>query len=476
MKNYFLSILLLSMGVIYAQTPCVGGLAGIYPCNGYQLQSNITLSQMNANSGNDSWGWTDSMDGKEYVLMGLNNGTAFIDISDPINPVYLGKLPTHNSNSEWRDVKVYGNYAFIVSEANGHGMQVFDLTRLRSVGSPPETFTEDAHYNGFGDAHNIVINESEPYAYAVGTSTFAGGAHFIDISDPLNPTPAGGYAGDGYSHDAQVVTYSGPDPDHAGSEIYIGSNTDAVVFVDVSDKGNPQGISTTAYSNIGYTHQGWITDDHRYFIVGDELDEVFFGFKTRFIILDITDLDNPVIHFEFEGTTFASDHNLYVKGDKLFMANYRGGMRVYDISDIANRNMSEIAGFDTYPPNDNVGASVGDPGAWNVYPYFGSDNIVISNYSDNGGFFLVKEDGTLAVNEFEGANFMISPNPTSNFFSISSPQELINSVAIYDVSGKLLYSEDHINLQNKELNIASFSKGMYFLRINNEFTSKIIKD
>ena len=78
----------------FAQTPCAGGSADGYPCNGYDLQSHIPLSVFNTTGANDSWGWTDPMDGKEYVLMGLENGTAFIDISDPINPVYLGKLPT----------------------------------------------------------------------------------------------------------------------------------------------------------------------------------------------------------------------------------------------------------------------------------------------------------------------------------------------------------------------------------------------
>ena len=134
----------------YGQTPCENGFASNYPCNGFDLQSHISLDEMNANGASDSWGWTDPEDGAEYALVGLTNGTAFIDISDPINPIYLGKLPTHSSSIIWRDIKVYENHAFIVSEANGHGMQVFDLTRLRTVASPPETFTEDAHYAGFG--------------------------------------------------------------------------------------------------------------------------------------------------------------------------------------------------------------------------------------------------------------------------------------------------------------------------------------
>ena len=147
----------------FGQTPCENGFALNYPCNGFDLQSHISLEEMDASEGNDSWGWTDPEDGTEYALVGLDNGTAFIDISDPVNPIYLGKLPTHTSATIWRDIKVYQDHAFIVSEAGGHGMQVFDLTRLRTVAAPPETFTEDAHYPGFGASHNIVINEETRY-------------------------------------------------------------------------------------------------------------------------------------------------------------------------------------------------------------------------------------------------------------------------------------------------------------------------
>ncbi|MBT3872606.1 MAG: choice-of-anchor B family protein, partial [Flavobacteriaceae bacterium] len=182
MKNKILLSIALSVTLFtFAQTPCENGYALNYPCDGYDLQSHISLAEMGASDGNDSWGWTDPNTGTEYALVGLNNGTAFIDLSDPINPVYLGKLPTHTSPSIWRDIKVYQNHAFVVSEAGGHGMQVFDLTRLRDVPNPPETFTEDAHYSGFGGSHNIVINEETGFAFSVGDDTFGGGAHFINI-------------------------------------------------------------------------------------------------------------------------------------------------------------------------------------------------------------------------------------------------------------------------------------------------------
>jgi len=385
MKQLLITLSFLSIIGMSGQTPCTSGTAGEYPCNGYDLQSIISLDEMDAQQGNDSWGWTDPQDGKEYALIGLDNGTAFIDVSDPFNAVYLGKLPTHTQNSTWRDIKTYNNHAFIVSEASNHGMQVFDLTRLRDVSNPPEIFDEDAHYSGFGSAHNVIINEDSGYAYGVGTSTFNGGPHFVDISDPTNPTPAGGYSDDSYSHDAQVVTYSGPDTEHLGKEILIGSNENEIAIVDITNKNNPIGLSTISYSNVEYTHQGWFTEDQRYFIVGDEIDEINVGFNTRTIIFDFEDLDNPSFHFEYEGPTEAIDHNGYVKGDKYYLSNYRAGMRVLDISQIGNESITEIGFFDTYPDSDSANFD----GAWNVYPFFESNNIVISDI--NRGFFLVRE-------------------------------------------------------------------------------------
>ena len=366
-----------------AASLCENGFAGVFPCNDYDLISNIDLTTFAASKGNDSWGWT-SPSGKEYVLMGLSNGTGFVDISTPSEPVYLGKLPTNTTNSNWRDIKVYNNYAFVVSEAEGHGMQVFDLMKLENVTSE-QVFAADAVYTEFGNAHNIVINEQSGYAYAVGTGTFEGGPHFINIQNPLQPVAAGGYSMGSYSHDAQVVIYNGPDADHQGKEILIGSNTDELVLVDISDKNNPQEISTISYANVGYTHQGWFTENQQYFLLGDELDEVNFGFNSKTLIFDFTDLDNPQLHFEYVGPNGSIDHNGYVKGDFYYLANYTSGLRVIDLSNIGNQVMTEVGFFDSFPANN-------DPifrGSWSVYPYFDSGNIVISDIT--GGMFIVKK-------------------------------------------------------------------------------------
>ena len=369
--------------------PCENGFAGDYPCNDYDLIANIPLSTFGASSGNDSWGWVDQTTGKEYALMCLDNGVAFVDISDPIAPVYLGKLPTATTSSSWRDVKVYSDYAFVVADnAGDHDLQVFDLTKLRDVSSPPETFAADVRYVAFGSAHNIVINEESGYAYIVGALGFGGGPIFINIQNPTTPVGEGGFSAGGYSHDAQVVTYNGPDTDYIDQEILIGSNENEVVIVDVTDKQAPTIISTISYNNVGYTHQGWFTSDMKYFILGDELDERDFGFNTKTVIFDFTDLDNPQFHFNYFGPSAAIDHNGYVKNNEYFFANYRAGMRVLDISDIDNSTFTETGYFDTYPEDNDTEFD----GAWSVYPFLPSGNIIISDI--NRGLFIVRKSGT----------------------------------------------------------------------------------
>ena len=363
---------------------------------------------------------------------------------------------------------MYQNHAFIVSEASGHGMQVFDLTRLRDVTGAPVTFTEDAHYDGFGNAHNIVINPQSGYAYSVGTQTFNGGPHFIDISDPLNPTAAGGYSLNNYSHDAQVVTYNGPDEDYAGREILIGSNANIVALVDITDKDNPVEISTITYPTIGYTHQGWFTEDQRYFLLGDETDEIDFGFNTRTIVFDFNDLDNPELFFEYEGPTEAIDHNGYVHGDFFYLSNYRAGVRLIDIASIAQGTIEEIGFFDTFPEDDAAGFG---GGLWNVYPYFESGNIVLSG---GGGFFLIKQNESLSVSTIDTPEISITmyPNPASDILNLES-KKVIGKVEIYNVLGQSVITTS-IQLSG-QIDTSKLNKGVYFVKTAHQTQRLIIQ-
>lgn len=374
---------------------CENGLAGEYPCKGYNLLSHLPISVLASDvgtpRGSDIWGWTDLTNLKEYAIIGLSNSTAFVDISNPTAPIFLGRINTETVASVWRDVKIYNNYAFIVADNAGtHGMQVFDLTRLRNVVNIPANFRPDTVYKGIESCHNIVINESEAIAYLVGCNTFGGGPTFVDISNPMNPVSLGGHSESGYTHDAQVVTYNGPDIEHLGKQIYIGSNgnTDEIVILDVTSKTNVTELSKFSYPQTGYTHQGWFTENQEYFILGDETDELSFGFNTKTLVFDFRDLDTPLLSSTYTGTTPAIDHNGYVRGNKYYLANYRAGLRVLNISNIESpvNAMNEVGYFDTHPENDGPDFN----GAWSVYPYFSSGNIIISDIER--GLFVVRKN------------------------------------------------------------------------------------
>ncbi|MGY8929504.1 MAG: choice-of-anchor B family protein, partial [Flavobacteriales bacterium] len=390
-----------SLGIV-AQTPCVNGMAGPYPCENINLLSFVENGDLGGGSMNDIWGWVDPLDSAEYVLLGRTNGTSFLDITDPVNPIYLGDLPTATLNSTWRDIKVYNNYAFIVSEAGQHGMQIFDLTNLRDIISPPLLFEEDAHYSGWGNAHNIVINESTGRAYGVGTNTFEGGLHIVDISDPLNPTLIGDFSEDGYTHDAQVVSYAGPDTNFQGKEIAFACNENTVTIADVTDASNTTLISSTGYPGASYTHQGWLTEDHRYFLSNDELDEQGSGINTTTFIWDMLDLSAPLIIGTFVSSTSAIDHNLYTHNGYVYQSNYRAGLRILDTENIADAILEEVAYFDVYPSSNSAQFD----GTWSNYPYFPSGVIAVSHIGE--GLFLLGLSGELSdlgCTDIESCNY-----------------------------------------------------------------------
>jgi len=146
MKKTLLSLSIFWSIAAISQTPCVDGMAGIYPCQNVDLIAYMPLANIGGGENtNDIWGWVSPNTGKEYALVGCSNGTAFVDISTPTSPIYLGLLPTHSTNSLWRDVETYNNYCFVGSEAQGHGLQIMDLLQLDNVTNPPVTFSESAY-------------------------------------------------------------------------------------------------------------------------------------------------------------------------------------------------------------------------------------------------------------------------------------------------------------------------------------------
>ena len=366
---------------------CENGLAGEYPCNDYDLLTHFSLEEIDGSGTviTNSWGWTHPVTKDEFALVCTNKGVTFINITDPANAIILGTLKTKTENGSSRSVKTYNSFAFIISDAENHGIQSLNLGILLDIKNPPFEFSSGRDYNFIANANNISINENSGFAYITGSNTFNGGLQFIDVNNSSKIIESGGYSEGSYINETQVITYNGPDTDYTDKEVLIGSNESEVVILDVSDKENPIKISSFTYPNISKTHQGWFTEDFKYFVLGDKLDEVNNGVNTNTIVFDLTDLDNPIHHFNYEGNTTAIDNNGYILGNTYYQANHTNGVRIIDISDIDNKSFTEIGFFDTYPENNNPEVK----GAVNVYPYLESGNIIVSDIND--GFFLIRK-------------------------------------------------------------------------------------
>ncbi|MEM7131274.1 MAG: choice-of-anchor B family protein, partial [Chloroflexota bacterium] len=412
-----------------AETPCVDGFADIYPCSHIDLLSFLPLNSLGGSLGSDIWGWTDSASEKEYVLMGLRDGTAFVDISDPVNPVYLGSLPAQNGRSSaWRDIKVYNNHAFIVADGSpGHGMQVFDLTQLRFDLGTTSTFSATAVYTLSASAHNIAINQETGFAYITGSSDgptrCSGGLHMVDISTPINPTFAGCFSSDGYTHDTQCILYSGPDADYQGQEVCFNSNEDTLTIVDVGQKNSPVQISRKSYEGASYSHQGWLTEDQLYFVQNDESDERNRGYNTTTLIWNVRNLDDPQLIGRHIFPFSSVDHNLYIRNKYIFEANYTTGLRILDASDISNASLYEVAYFDTYPSH-NSSTFVS---AWSSYPFFESGVVAVSTITE--GLFVLRPHLQRAT-ELIKASFFADANYGGAEWAVQ--------VGIYDLPAVLL--------------------------------------
>jgi choice-of-anchor B domain-containing protein len=488
-----------------SRVSCSGGEAAGYSCEEVDLLSVLTPEELGATvtcgNGtklflcdlNDMWGWTDSQTGREYALVGRYDGTSFVDVTDPLSPKYLGNLPTKVGNSTWRDIKVYANHAYIVSERPGHGVQVFDLTQLRGLSGPPIQFSETTNYPGIRDAHNIAINEDTGFAYVTGYAVSNGqpnlcgpGLYIIDLSSPANPTYAGcfshegtgrsGGVGSGYSHDAQCVVYHGPDTDYTGREICFGFNENFVSIADVTDKNQPVPISKGDYPVVSYVHQGWLSEDHKYLFQDDEGDERGLNSinNTRTLVWDVQDLDDPIMVREFFGAK-SIDHNLYIKGNYMYQSNYIDGLKIIDVSD--PMNPQEVAHFDTF--NETGSSSIWN-GTWSNYPFFPSGTIAIAD--DVGGLFLVAPtmgNNPVAVEENEvPVSYAVAsayPNPfTSRFtLAIQIPDAQRVDIEVYDVLGRRVASvysgviEASVQEQF-DVDLSEFPAGTYYYRVTGD--------
>ncbi len=405
---------------------CNDGVAGEYECKDINLESHLPLSQMSSSptSANDIWGYRDLNNNREYAILGLNNGTLVVDVTDPTNPVEVGTIV--GERSTWRDVKVYQYldnndnsykvYAYVTTEAIG-GFQVIDLT------DAPNSVSLANTVNVFRSAHNVYLGNIDyatgtanpgesPYLYIAGSNlgsgSQSGSFRIFDLDDPVNPKLVTDPSSAFYMHDATSMTINDSRTDQCASghnpcELLIDFSSDRsfnnsrinVDIWDTTDKSNPSLLSSSTYNNASYIHSGWYSKDKNYIFVQDELDERDRGVNTTLYVLDIRNLKSPSIVGSYVGPTRAIDHNGFTLGDKYYMSNYKRGLVVLDVSNPVVP--TEIGFFDTYPipaANDSE-----FDGAWGAYPYLPSGNILVSDIS-NGLYVLT--DNTKLISEQAG--------------------------------------------------------------------------
>jgi choice-of-anchor B domain-containing protein len=374
-----------------------------YDSSGVELLSWLPLHELQGPSeaaftGNDCWGYV-SPSGREYAIIGLSTGTTFVEISTPSDPVVIQHID--GNNSLWRDVKIFEDYAYVVSEGGG-GVQIINLSQ---IDNGTVTLQSTIFSGGNEDSHNVAIDEDSGYLYRCGGAQGQGLRVYNLNNNPASPQYLGSW-NQRYVHDVQVVTYdSGP---YAGRQIAFacggfgngGTNT-GLTIIDVTNKGNMFVRAQHFYPSGVYSHQAWLSGDRTTLFLNDELDEGN-GQPTRTIAIDVTDLDAPFDLGSFTNGNKAIGHNLYAKGDRVFEANYRSGLRIFDSPNPPSA--TEVAYFDTWPGDDAPHFN----GLWSCYPFFPS-GVVIGSDMERGLFVWWVGDPKLTFDLPNGEPLLIDP-------------------------------------------------------------------
>lgn len=371
-----------------------GGDGG-FSASGVALLSNIPVEDFPDDPiagpqtlANEVWGYL-SPSGREYAILGLWKGAAFVEVTDPLNPVIVGYVSGGGVNQVWRDMATFGEHAYIVSDGAGIGLQVVDLTGIDG-GVITDTVTDLGV--GYSRAHNVYVNPDSGFLYLCIPNLNGGnGLSVVSLSDPAHPVIAGFWTDTDPGvrcHDVQVVSYtSGP---YTGREIaFCFAEDDGIRIVDVTDKANMFRMSSLVYPTTTYTHQGWLSDDRQFLFIGDELDELNNPVvdDTVTYVADVGDLNNPTLATTFSNGLCSIDHNLMVRGEFVFEANYTAGLRIFDISDV--NTIQEVGFFDTHPDDNTLSFN----GAWGVYTALPSGVVLVSD-EDHGLFVLDASEAT----------------------------------------------------------------------------------
>lgn len=363
------------MKKLHAALICLLGFQcslGFAQNNNIELKSTLPFT----NSGTANiWGFVKG--NTEYALVGLTGGTgnnsacAIVDVTNATNPVLKFTIP--GPNSIWREIRTWGNYAYITTEAsdNTFGITIANLSYL-----PDSVPTKQFTLNGvISNVHALQIDAGYLYLYGANNSLSNGGALILDLTDPWNPTYAGAY-NTRYIHDGYVKNnklYAG--------EIFAGQFS----IVDVTNKATPIVINSQSTPNQ-FTHNTWLSTNGNILYTTDEITDATVS------SYDISDNTN-IKYLDSYKRIFSNGaipHNTYVLNnpsvtgfatDFVLTSYYNEGVTIVDAARPAN--LVEVGNYDT----NNLSGSSYD-GTWGVYGYLPSGNLILSDMTL--GLFVVK--------------------------------------------------------------------------------------
>lgn len=300
----------------------------------------------------DVWGYADEF-GNEYAIVGRYDGVSIIDVSNPpiLNEVYS----VDGLFSTWRDMKTWGDYAYITCEC-GPGLMIINMESL-----PDENGIQYTYWIGdtftFQSAHNLYIDENG-IAYIFGSNFGNGGAVILDLTtDPMNPQEIGLFD-ENYLHDGVVRGDT-----LWGGAVYQGD----AQAIDVSDKLNPQ-LITAWKTPSAFSHNIWFSDNNDFVFTTDEVR------NGSIAAYDVSNVLNPTrLDVWSPNDTGIIPHNTHFINDFLVTSHYTIGVNIIDVS--RPNNMVETGRYDTAPDFNYEGFS----GCWGAYPYLPSGHILATD-------------------------------------------------------------------------------------------------
>jgi choice-of-anchor B domain-containing protein len=383
---------------------CIGGSASGFECNNIDLLSQTARPNFSSSPSllSDIWGFVDLNTHREYVIVGVSNGTAVFDVTDPEDPREVGFVG--GKTATWRDIKVYQRYdviagrwhayAYVTTDGSSDGLFVIDL------GGLPHSIRRLPYASDFTNAHNLYLTDTdystgirttlaEPQLIIAGSGIDRGQFRTYSLADPKAPEFVHRVKTAGYMHDATSLLITDARRAECGSDaacnMLVDFNERNVELWNITAPNSPRLLKRVAkYPETGYVHSGWWSEDGRYLFVHDERDERKSVPTTTVRVLSLASLANPEYVGSWVGSVRSVDHNGYVRGNRYYISNYTRGLTILDIT----RPVTpvEVGFFDTYPPNNSTAFA----GAWGVYPFLHSDTIAVSDVS--GGLYLLRDN------------------------------------------------------------------------------------